>query len=454
MTFAQYYADTPTSDLDKNQRQWFHPVLSDMYRKHSVYRSLIPYAHNLGAVNAKTMTLTQLIDIHPNFDTIGLRDIWLPSSHLDSRNQEITFNRYAGKVAYHEYDDIITYWQQAEGQTGQRGVLASILQGQLGRHYVDVHDALVRNAYLSGQNSIYQGTATDFSGIATTDTFDLGVIDDMWLGFAYRDTPMASDPNLAMNNSGQLIMITSPGVVDAIIRSAATDEWKTAINYAASTQLLKYEIGMYKNVRIVATPKQTLYNCGTIIQQHNVTVAVSAGDGSPDPDIAGDDVQGVYKTGQSGATHGITLNAVTGLVVNDIVSIHTVRTNAYGVTNGASYLDGKKTDRRIVKIDGSVIYFDLPVMVDFTTDLGGGVYAYVTKARHIHASTFIAGPDGVVGGVGRPAAFRNPGPVDDVEQVFRFSWNEYVGYTVLRPDLFDTYYTAARVRVVGDAVIQ
>lgn len=184
--FDAYYGDTPVSALDQNQRDWYHPILDSIFRQQSVFTGLVRFYKNLGAVNAKNMTISQILDVHGDFDPLGLRDIWMPASHVDSRNVQVTFSRYGGKVAYHEYDDIITYWKQ-----NAAGGWRSILQGQLGHHMVTVHDYLTRNAFFQLPFSLIAGGGSDFSDIATTDLMTLDIADDIWLGFGYRDVPMA-----------------------------------------------------------------------------------------------------------------------------------------------------------------------------------------------------------------------------------------------------------------------
>lgn len=442
MSFDTYYGDTPTSDLVKNQRQWYHPTLDKVFRDQSAFAGLVPFAFNLGAVNAKTMTITQGLGVHPDFSTLGLRDIWMPASHIDSQQVEVTFNRYGGKVAYHEYDDIITYWD------GGNGTLRRILQGELGQHYVDVNDMLIRNAFLSGAYKLYAGTASNFATLDTGDVFDPDIAMDIWLGMAYRNVPMAQNPALPSSNSGSIVAMTTPGVAYSIMNDSG---FISTHQYAGTEQLLKYEVGSYKNVRFSQTPRLTLYNCGTLIAQAPLNGAHTAGDGA----AFATKVDDVYAVGQeTGVQQYIQLDtfgtgAITDIEVGDIISIHSSRTNAFGVTNGADYRDGKKQDRRVMSVDeGNLrIVLDRPIMIDMAA-------GFVTKARHIHAVLFIGGPNGVVGGVGRAPVVKALDPVDDFGQVMRFSWNGYFGYNVYRPEVFEVMFVAAPIRHKGAKVTQ
>lgn len=50
------------------------------------------------------MSVTALIPPHANVDPLTLRQIWMPSSYVDSYQRDITFNKYGGKLSYHEFD--------------------------------------------------------------------------------------------------------------------------------------------------------------------------------------------------------------------------------------------------------------------------------------------------------------------------------------------------------------
>jgi hypothetical protein len=437
--FDTYYGDNPIAALDQNQRTWYHPILERLFREQSVFNGLVRFYRNNGAVNAKTMLITQLIDVHPDFDPLGLRDIWMPASHVDSRQIEVTFSRYAGKVAFHEYDDIITYWKAS-----QAGGWAQILRGQLGLHLIDVHDYLQRNAFLQLPFSYFVGGGTDFTAVGTTDLMTLAVSDEIWLGFGYRGAPMAQNPTLPGANSGTVLCITTPGVVyDLRQGTSENEDWTPVVKYADPKRILNYEVGQIGGVRYLMTPRATLFNCGAIADQFSIASAVSAGDGSP---------------GQKGVTHYIQLatSDLSGIAAGDILTIHVDRTNANGITNGVDFTDGKLHVRRVVSVDDTNdrLAFDKPIMVDMDQDLGGGVYGYVTKGRHVHSSIYMAGPDAIVGGVGRPPVLKAPRPVDDFEQIFRFSWNSYEGFQNYHPEVAEVVFSAGSIRYKGAKVVQ
>lgn len=451
--FDTYYSDQPWAAIDKNQREWYDPELISVFRNKALFAQLIPFVKNLGDVRATKMHMTQLFDPHPDYTPLNLRQLWMPAAHVDSRSIEIEFARYGGKVAYMKYDDMITYWKQ----NGTEG-LRKIMRGALGQHMVETLDLLARNAFLEGSlgsgYTLYQGTATDFSGLAVTDKFDPAIAMDIWLGMANRGVANALGPNGA---EGNIVCYTTPGVIFDIQNGAGGDAWVAAHEYANPEALLKYEVGSYKNVRFIQHPLLTLWNTGEVIAQGSVSVAIHAGDGSPNP--ATTKVDNTYRVGQTtgGIVHSISVGSwgtgtIADISVNDMITIHTTRTSDYGVTDGVDPFEGTAHVRRVVaKTDASpdLLVLDRPIMVDMDTDLGGGVYAYVTKGRTIHSSIFVGSNEGIVAGVAQPPRVYAPPPVDDFESVYRFSWDAFQGYQTYAPEVFEVVFSAGSTRVKG-----
>jgi N4-gp56 family major capsid protein len=454
--FDTYYSDNPWEVIDKNQRTWYDPDLISLFRQRAIFTPTIQFVKNLGDVRATKMVLNQLLDPHPDTTALNVRQIWMPASHIDSRQVEIVFYRYGGKVAYTTYDDIVTYWRQ-NGSAGVR----RIMRGALGQHMVDVLDLLARNAYVSGALDtgyvLYEGTGSDFSGITTGDTFDLNKAMDIWLGMTMRNVASALGPSGA---SGSIICYTSPSVIYDIQAGTGSDEWISINQYEGRVQLLRYEVGAYKNVRFVQSPRLILWNCGTLIAQGLVDSAIAAGDGAPDPSTT--KVDATYMVGQTtaGITNYISVGSwdtgsLADIEVNDMVTIHSTRTSAYGVSNGVDFQEGTAQVRRVVAKSATPdkLVLDKPIMVDFTTDLGAGTYAYVTKGRNIHASIFVGGPQGIVSGVALPPRFHAPPPVDDFEMVQRFSWDAYLGHQPYAPEVFEVVVSAGTTRIKGAATV-
>lgn len=454
--FDTYYSDNPWETIDKNQRTFYDPDLISLFRQRALFSPTIQFSRNLESARATSMVMTQLLDPHPDYTALAVRQIWMPASHIDSREITINFSRYGGKVAYMNYDDMVTYWRQNNVAGVRR-----IMRGALGQHMIDVLDLVARNAYVKGALDsgylIYPSGVTNFAGITTSHLFQLATSMDIWLGMTYRNVAAALGPSGA---AGSIICYTTPGVIYDIQKGTGSDEWISIQEYTG-TRPLRYEVGTYKNIRFVQSPRLVLWNCGTIEAQGNVTVAVKAGDGALDPDTA--KVDNTYGVGQAAASvvHSLTLGSFnTGTLADidehDIVTIHTSRTSTYGVSNGVNPFEGTAHTRRVVAklTTPDRIVLDQPIMVDMDTDLGGGVYAYVTKGRHIHASVFVGGSEGIVAGVAQPPRFHAPPAVDDFESVQRFSWDAYMGYQTYAPEVFEVVLTAGTTRVKGAAEVQ
>lgn len=450
-----YYSDEPFSIMDQNQRTWLDPDLIDMWRLRSVFRPLITFTKNLGDIRATSMTVTQLLDPHPDTTALSARQIWMPSMHIDSRSIELTFQHNGNKIAYHKYDDMISYWRK-NGTAGMR----AIARGALGQAEVDMNDMLARNGLINGALTSgyslygYSGSGVDFNDIDTSDLYDPDMGADIWLGMANRGVEGALGVNGA---DGSIIAYTSPGVIYDIQQD---ESWITTREYLGVQALLNYEAGAHKNVRYVQTPKCTLWNCGAVIARAPISAAVHAGDGAPPRSTK---VDGTYMVGQgtSGVVNWISLGTFTtgtiaSLAVNDIVTLHQTVTSAYGITNGVNFNEGKLTNRRIVSIDSvnGRIVLDTPVLVDFDTDLGGGTYGYITLGRNIHATLFIGGAQSLVAGVAQQPLFYALDPIDDFKAIYRFSFDQYLGYQLYRPEVLEVIFTAGSTRVKGQRKVQ
>lgn len=443
--FDTYYGDHPWGDITSKTRPWYEPTLLDLYRQRSLFRNFIPNKVDLRAAETDTINFTLMYDLDPTVDAIGLRDLWLPALHTDSAKLSITMTHYAGKVALHKFDEYITYWKKA-GMSG----LINIVRGLLGPQMIDTLDLLARNAFLNGPFSMYAGGVSDFSALtSTTDhIFKIGMVEELWLGLSYRHAPLAHSPS---GPAGDIVILTTPGCIYDI-RAASGSDWVARQQYTVNTLALPYEVGRVYGARFLQDPRLTLWNCGTQSKQVTIAASTSAGKG------AYTTVDEVYTPGQSGAQSYVQCSAFSAgeFAVGDIVTIHTIRTSGEGVTNAPdTYSDNagveKTVVRRIVNVDAdnNRLSFDMPLLQDYTTDLDGGVYGYITKGKHIHASIALGGPNGVVSGVGQPPAVHNPPVVDDIEAMHRFSWDAYMKYQRFRPEVFECIFSRGHTRVKG-----
>ena len=381
------------------------------------------------------MVLTKTIMPHVNVDPLGLTQKWMPSSRIDSKSQTITFNHYGDKLAFEEYDDLVTYWQQ-DGNAGLRRIVQSALGGMM----MGKLERLARNGYLSHTHKyIGDGSLSSIGQVGASHDIDEGIIENIHLRMAEREVPYAIAPD---GQANAIFCITTPGVISTIRSGATAGTWLDVQKYSNPVAVSRNEVGTWKGVRFLQTNLACLYNTGAITAQTTVTAAITQGDGAD-----ADSVDGTYDVGQqSGVTNYITVASASGFAVGDRVSIHVDRTSANGVTNGHDYTDGKSELRLITKISGQQISFSEPIMEDFATDLGGGVYAYMTLGRHIHTATFIGASGGVALGVGRKPRVNDPerlGIIDDTHSMYRFSWDAFLKYQLFTPEVFQVWYGAA-----------
>ena len=111
--------------------------------------------------------------------------------------------------------------------------------------------------------------------------------------------------------------------------------------------------------------------------------------------------------------------------------------------------DPKQVVREIQSTASGKLVFTQPIPVDwFQTDLGSGVYAYVTKARPVHAGVFLKGPRAVVSGVLQPPQTYTPDPIDDTQSIYRFSWDARLKYQYMYENRTLLYFYAGPISVL------
>lgn len=461
---AYYPASVWDSEPATFQRQWYDPVLRDLYQRETIYQRFVTVQFStLGRPTTAPIVLSSLILPHPNFNPVGARVQWMPSSYVDTQDRTINTARYAGKMSYHEADDMIIYFRK----DGVRG-LAKIINQGIGHMMNETMDALSRNAYLLGAMTsgycLYGNGGASFADIATQDdNMKTEVLEDIHLGMLERGVPYADTTN--PDSRGTILCVTSPGVIRDLRAETDTnkfaDKFIPIAAYARPMLLYTGEIGQYRGVRFLQTPRAVLYNCGEVAVQSAIGSPLAAGSGAPA--YADARVDGVWRVGQdTGVTHYVQLAAATSAgdmdlwaaKVNQIITIHLERTSAYGIANGVKINDGLAQNRRLISVDktNKRLVLDKPVMEDYITDLGSGVYGYVTSGKHIHSSLFLGGNDGIVMGVHVPPRLHLPRPVDDFDSMVRVSWDMYAGYNLWEPQTYEVVFSAGSTRFKGPRV--
>ena len=112
-TFAMTYGDNPWANITTNQRAWYVPLLLDVFRTRNIYTAFIPHAVDLRGAETSQMIFSQMYDLEPDTDPIGLRDMWLPAQQTDSNSRTITTEHHAGKVALFKFSSSLLAQQCA-----------------------------------------------------------------------------------------------------------------------------------------------------------------------------------------------------------------------------------------------------------------------------------------------------------------------------------------------------
>ena len=464
---ADFYDKNPVSVVDQDRWVHQHPEVALQFRQKAVYTPLVDWTNEPMSTGALNTRSHEIMEGDVDISAIPFTQNYVEPLAVDSRQREYTFSRYGQVVQAHKSESIVGQFLKSGGRDWR-----PLLRGVLGNSVVRVNEALARNAFLLGPKAFwtYSGGVASIGAISADETFDPAVINEWNLRLGYTGSPI-----IPGDVSSAKVAIVPPGVTYDLMNAlpaASSNEsalFRDVAIYGDQTPILNNEIGKYKNVRFIQAPSDkygmnsaVLYNAGDITKQYTVTSAISIGDGAPDPETT--QVDGVYYTGQAGATHYIQLeNFADGdYVVNDIVSIHPTQTADYGVTNGVDFLAGKCIQRRIVSVDHSNnrLTFDRPIGMAYDSSStlvshsGSSTtgYAFVTRAKHIGFILVMGSRGGVLGAVAEPLQFHEPVAIDQFESVFRFSWDSYHGYNMWEPNLFECHFCAVTLPKPGGVV--
>lgn len=397
------------------QRAWYEARLMETLRTKSI---LVPYSRlvqDFTAVNSKTITYTEVMDLEPNWNAMSEATIWKKGQYLDSRTVTIGLEWYWDIIKYTDHLDPFTYLQNGDAK--------GIIREKLGQSVVDTMDILARNAYLSHPSPSYAGSATTRAQLTAADLFDPDVAEDVRVQLQEAEVPGLAAVN--PGESGEILCITTPRVIHDI-RTAAGSDWMDVQNYNSTGRKFTAEVGMWAGVRFVMTNRLRLRNAGLASVQTTLNGATVEGQG------AYATVDTVYTPGQTGSTRYITLTDESGLAVGDYVTIHD---NALGTT--VLDTDGTQETRRIVNIDAgnNRVSFDRPLLKAH----GNGDYC--TKAVDVHASLFLGGP-GIVQAVAERPNIIVPPKYDDAMLINRVGWRGMMKFQLFKPEYFHVHYSA------------
>lgn len=468
MAFEDYYNNNPVSIVDRNLWTDREPqIIMRFQQGPTIYTPLVEWMDRSRQTGAQYSQFSEIIEGDTDVDEIAINAEYLPDPlGVDSRMRQITTARYGDKVMLHKSSNVFQMWKNSGNRDWR-----PLLQGVLGSNIVRKFETLGRNAYLKSPKNrwTYANGGSSFADMDSAHKFNLDIVNEWNLRVGQTGTPVIPGESASVR-----LAIVPPGVIYDFLTSlySATHNeaqmWRDARIFQGPK--LQYEIGEFKGVRFVEVPNDTygqnhaiLYNSGPIFAQAAVTSVINMGDGSPDPETTA--VDDTWYVGQKAVTHYIQLKNTTDMskfVLNDIVTIHTVQSNAYGITHGVDPLSGKTIQRRIVGIDAGNhrIAFDRPIMRNYKTAFdatltGGsetGIYAIVTKATHVAFVLVLGAIGGIKGNVNKPLEFYTPKPVDDFESVWRYVWDIIAGYNVWDPSLFECHFCAVTIAKPGGII--
>lgn len=448
------YVDHPWARLTTTRRAIYDPLLTMMYRTRNTYQQYVTHRMNMGDRRTQEMIVSEMYDIHPNFNEVDMRALSVPTSGTDTRQRSIRFKRYAGRMSFHRVDAWLTYFSNIGGIDGYR----ALINGQLGFQMNRVMELLARNAMLQMPFTM-QPSGTLPGHLTEKDKISTPMLDEIYTQFLYRQVPYITGGMRPGWQPGQIVCVTTPGVLYDLQKQTDPHDWLSINAYANPQQLLTNEVASFKNIRFVTSDANVLWNFGAKEAQVAVSSPIKEGDGASKALV-----DTVWTVGQPNATNYIQLAAtdVDGNTVdatymaehfrvNDYLTIHSSRTSDFGVTNGPDYRDGRLVSMRIASVDTANrrVSFTDPILSPFDTELSSGVYAYVTKGLHVHVSMFIGAQDAVMMGIGEPPRIYVQRPLDVFESMYNVAWDMFVGYQPWNPFAVTPVFSSGLVSIVG-----
>ncbi len=449
--FSNYGID-PWNNITQNERTWYDPLLREQYRRNSVYSQHVTMKVDMNGPKARTIVFNDLIPPRANIAPIGNREMNATRLYTDSYQRQVTTARYGNGMSLHRESQLFSYWEK----NGNIAGIANIINSGMGQVIVDHLDQLARNEFFAHPNSfIGLNSASSFATLSnTTDKMTTDLVDDIWLALRDREIPYTALPTGYITGDEAICLTTAGAVYDLKTEVGTGAGGLNFVDINKYTEqgrslLIKGELGTYRGIRFVDSPFAKIWNGGVVMNQTTIKSPVTPGSGAPDPSTVA--VEGTRHVGQPGSTHYIVVQDGSAFVVGDMLTIHQVKHTtgsvaAYsgaGSPNGVVYNDPMKQDVELYSIDTTggagahKLTFKMPYMMTaidgkgLETDLGGGVYGYVTRAQTIHSALFLTpglSSNALVAGVTQQPNIYTPKPIDDYESMYRVSYDMWIKY--------------------------
>lgn len=352
---------------------------------------------------------------------------------------------------------------------GSPAFMMGVLKSRMLKNIIVTHEKIARDCifqwaqfrFLADGNAWAAGTA-DWSTIAASSTYQIQVeqIEDTKLRMAERTVHWLQEfgtfaspvPNFPMDS----MVMTTPNVMYDIWTSEA-GQWMQDLRQGQDERVINGGVARWRGVTFVENPWLVIYNGGVIDTQVGVTDPIQWGDGSPDPDVAGNAIDNVYLVGQSTTQqHYIQCSNFADGDFNqgDRITVHVQRTTDYGIADGCDPFDGKSYEAVVYDANAALNRLELyePMTQEYTSSFtatpsggaAGTLYAFVTLARDIHP-VLVIGARGMHTFAAR-TKIRYHTPTDDhadLPGVIRASWDEYGEANRWNPYIYEIIYCAA-----------
>ena len=410
-----------SSMLPMSYRTYYEAVLLDVLRAQTIYQGYARPIVDFAARDAKTITFTEVHDLHPTIGALTEGVPFVEGAYLDGKQYSMSVQERGNVVKTNKFHNTTQFWSSGEFE--------SLVREKLGRNLVESVEILARNEFMQTQYAYYSDAG---SGSAPT-TRLLVAADDVFIP-DYGDkvkTNLESRNALGLqDNSNSVVGIVHPRVARDI-RVGAGSAWKDVMLYAAPGQILRGEIGMLDGVRYVKNNFGRLPNAGAIVAQTQLEGASVKGQGGPDSDDAG-------LLNYVACTTSADLSA---FAVGQEVTIH-----AQSLGTSPLETDATAETRVIVQVDdgNDRLYFDKSLYLAHADN------SYITEARDIYTSIFVGGPSLLWGVAALPTVIVPP-IIDDFGRINRVSWYGIFDYKLLRDAHVEMYYSAASTANHGAA---
>ena len=506
MALDDYYSANPIEVYSSNQWDVWDPNVAIQFHQMAYWSPLMQYVDLMASPDKITALAYESLAGHVNPNPIGVRQLYVDPMYTDARSKRLTgYKHYGQKVQMHKVEPYLNMWRSggindrqylAHVASGQLGYSVLYTMEHIARNWY-LKKALHKHYGPLGQGSSFADIGRD-----PASAFSLAVLPQIKLRLSVRaqatlqrfgefSQPIPGRP-------GQLLAMTTPGVIHDLWTQK--NDFMIDLNTLQDPRILLRGSRIdYQGFTFSEGPWDVslLWNAGRVEMQapvyrfeagdpgittDRVNTGIIAGDGAPDPEVSA--VDGYQYVGQGGnkVMHYILVDqrAIGAIDPGDFVSLHTARTlhtgtlgdDYWGIPYGCDWSDGETQVLEVATAEdvtiGAAHYLALsfrkPVTYDYNTVLhnsgatihiaddtlsssvtmtaGRHVYAYVTKAQHIHPVVVNAARGAHVFALTEKVTFHNPISVDDFDSMWRQTWDMYGAENVWDPDLYEVFFVS------------